>query len=88
MLVIDPLFTKIRVKPDDGGISEFCNKSLVVLLYTSKFPETKPFNIEKSKPKLTCSVVSQVKSGFARFRNAIGTLVPPVAFPYKLFKTP
>ena len=39
LLVIDPLFTKIRVNPADGGISEFCNKSLVVLLYTSIFPE-------------------------------------------------
>ena len=58
------------------------NKSFVVLLYTSMFPEIISSNIAKSKPKLTCSVVSHVKSGFARFRNAIGTLVPPEEFPY------
>ena len=81
---MDPLFTKIRVNPDDGGISEFCNKSFVNLSYTSIFPEIRPFNVVKSRPKFFCSVVSHVKSGFAKFCSAIGTLVPPSALPYKL----
>jgi hypothetical protein len=42
----------------------------------------------KSAPKFNCSVVSQVKSGFAIFCKAIGTFVPPSAFPYKFGETP
>ena len=51
-------------------------------------PLTFPLVVVKSAPTFNCSVVSQVKSGFATFCKAIGTFVPPSGFPYKFGETP
>ena len=75
-------------KPDEVGILACCNKSLVFFSYKSIFPEIKLLFKVKSNPKLSCSVVSQVKFGLARFNRTIGTLAPPPAFPYNLSDTP
>ena len=95
LLEIDPLFTKIFVKPVDGEILEFWSRSLVVLSYISIVPDTTSFKVLKSTPKFNCSVVSHVKEGFERVNNPIGILVVPPdqllvsgskipAFPYKV----
>ena len=82
LLEILPLFIRILLNPEDVGIGLFCNKSLVVLSYTSILPEILLFLLSKSIPRLTCSVVSHVKLGFAMLLSVMGTLVPFPGVPY------